>query len=161
MIALSNSASSSLFSPMRLSMKTDDLPLCSYSFSSVFFLLSMARERARPTRCCSPLCFLPRMSNLRRDHIVSKGLSLGTLGFMAATAFGPNFLCFFFFFDVVSELFLIVVLAIGCELNQKTKNPKELAHSCLPCKEPRDETKPHCPKVDNKGGGSCGVNYFS
>lgn len=57
----------------------------------------MARERARPIRRSSPLRFLPRMSNFRRDQMASKGLGAGALSFMSM-AFGPDLFFFFFFF---------------------------------------------------------------
>jgi len=115
MIALSNSPSCSFCSPILLSKKTEDLPLSSYSFNKVFFLFSMARHRESPIRSSSPLRFFPRMSNLRRDQIVSKGLLLfllsldAALAFMA-TEFGAVLLFFFFFLDFVLLLLLLLLL---------------------------------------------------
>lgn len=61
-------------------------------------------------RRSSPLRFFPRMSNFLRDQMVSKGLSLGALTFMATTS-GPDLVFLFFF------LLFVFWLVLGSRLD--------------------------------------------
>ena len=52
-MALSNSPSPSFCSPIRLSINTDEFPLCSYSFNSVFFLCNTTQHNTTPITKCT------------------------------------------------------------------------------------------------------------
>lgn len=75
----------------------------------------MASERESPIRRrSSSLRFLPNISNLRRDHMLSNGFSFGALDFFASefrtlSFFFILFLLFFFFALSVLEFFVIFV----------------------------------------------------
>lgn len=79
---------------------------------------SIAMERESPTRRSSPFCFLPKISNFLRDHMLSKGFGFGALFFIAKEfrALKLFFSLFFFFvFDAYPfpegfDFFAMVVL---------------------------------------------------
>lgn len=96
----------------------------------IFYTFSSATDLARPTRRCSPFLFLPRISNFRRDQIVSKRFGgFGVLFFIAAT-FGPVFLLLFFLFfffvlSVTGFFAMALLLSHKIQISSKAEEKKQ------------------------------------